>query len=169
MADDIFRFRSVWRVSAPLEIIWNTVGKVTEYPTWWPGISRVDLLAGQELPIMTGTKASYEVHSPLYTLRYQTEVVEFDTGVYILALSQGDLRGTGRWSFEEKEGETQATFDWEVALHPPFLKAVSHLPGAKGVMRFFHNKLMSDGEKGLKQLVEKELNGLHRPNIAVDA
>src|SRR5437016_1352599 len=105
MSDNMFKFQSIWRVPASLHTVWDTVGKVTEYPAWWPGISQVSLLAGHELPIMVGTKAAYRVHSPFYTLNYQTEVVEFDEGVYILANSTGDLEGTGRWSFQEKPGE----------------------------------------------------------------
>ncbi len=156
MADDLFRFRSIWRVPAPLVTVWNTVGKVSEYPRWWPGIARVDVLAGQELPIAVGTQAAYEVHSPLYTLHYQTEVTEFDTGVYILATAQGDLEGTGKWTFKENTNETEAVFDWNVKLNPPFLRALSGLPGAKSVMRFFHDWLMNDGEKGLQQLIRNK-------------
>lgn len=159
MASDIFHFRSTWRVPAPLEVVWNTVGKVTEYPAWWEGIKRVELITGKELPIAVGTKAAYEVHSPLYTLHYQTEVTQFTQGVYILATSTGDLQGTGKWTFTHNHEQTQAVFDWDVALQPPLLRAVSGLPGAKSIMRYFHDRLMSDGEKGLQALIETKLKG----------
>ncbi len=168
MAEKIFRFRSVWRVPAPLEIIWNDVGQVTKYPTWWPGIKRVDLLSGQELPIMVGTKAAYEVRSPLYTLRYQTEVIEFETGKYILATAEGDLKGTGRWSFQEKSDQTEATFDWEVAVTPRFLHSISHIPGVAPIMRYFHNQLMDAGEKGLQDLISKSYIHSTEPIITAD-
>lgn len=150
-----FLFRSVWHVPAPLVDIWNRVGRVTEYPTWWPGIKRVDLLKGRELPITVGTQAKYEVTSPLYQLEYQTEVVEFETGKLIVATAVGDLVGTGTWMFQEKKGETQATFDWQVHVSPVFLRAASYLPPVRHVMRFFHNQLMDAGERGLRALYDK--------------
>lgn len=147
-----FLFRSVWHVPAPLVDIWNRVGRVTEYPTWWPGIKRVELLKGHELPIMVGTQARYEVVSPLYNLQYQTEVVQFDTGKLIVAKAVGDLEGTGTWKFLEEHGGTQATFDWNVHVSPPLLRAASYLPPVRYVMRFFHNQLMDAGERGLRSL-----------------
>lgn len=154
-----FLFRSVWLVPAPLVDIWNKVGRVTEYPMWWPGIMRVDLLKGQELPIAVGTQAKYEVASPLYRLEYQTEVIKFDTGKLIVAKAEGDLVGTGTWTFKEDNGGTQATFDWNVHVSPPLLRAASYLPPVRGVMRFFHNQLMDAGEQGLRGLYEKKAHG----------
>ena len=155
MNDDLFHFRSVWRVHAPLVTVWNTVGKLTDYPQWWPGIARVTLLTGHELPIAIGTKAAYEVRSPLYTLHYQTEIVSFQTGASIAVAAQGDLEGTGAWTFSQQPGMTEATFDWNVRLRPPFLRTVSHVPGAKSIMRFFHDRLMAKGEEGLQRILRE--------------
>lgn len=155
MKDEIFRFETRWSVPHPLIHVWNQVGLVSKYPTWWKGIERVDLLQGPELPISVGSKAAYTVASPLYTLHYQTETIEFDMGKYILARATGDLDGTGKWIFEHNDHTTHATFIWEVALTPPFLHAVSHLPGARSIMEFFHDRLMAQGEQGLRELLAK--------------
>lgn len=156
MSANIFRFETTWSVPYPLVQVWNTVGRVSQYPTWWPGISRVDVLQGQELPIAVGTIAAYTVHSPLYTITYKTETMQFDTGKFILARATGDLDGTGKWVFDHNDHTTKATFMWEVALTPPFLHAVSHLPGMRGVMEFFHDRLMNQGEKGLRALLAQK-------------
>lgn len=124
-----------------------------EYPLWWPGVKEVELLTASDLPISLGAKTAYVISSPLYTLHYQTEVKEFQTGKYILAHSKGDLIGTGKWTFQQQPKQTQAIFDWEVALTPLLLRAASHVPGAKSMMGYFHKRLMANGEIGLKNLV----------------
>lgn len=151
-----FRFRSVWRVPGELVDIWNTVGKVSEYPTWWPGIVSVDVLKGPELPISVGTHARYTVQSPFYSLHYETLVQEFDTGKFIVATADGDLTGTGTWTFRTLPDVTEAVFDWHVKVGPPVLRVLSHVAPVRAVMKYFHNQLMDAGEKGLKQLIQQE-------------
>jgi ribosome-associated toxin RatA of RatAB toxin-antitoxin module len=157
-----FAFKSVWRIPAELVEIWNTVGKVSDYPMWWPGIEKVTVLKGPELPISIGTVARYTVASPFYRLHYQTEVKEFETGKYILAHAEGDLAGTGKWTFTRSPQETVATFDWNVRVAPPLLRVLSHVAPARAVMHYFHNQLMDAGERGLQALhqetVKKKLS-----------
>ena len=128
--------------------------KSTEYPTWWPGVARVEVLTGQPLPITRGTKMVYEVQSPLYTLQYQTELVAYKEHDYILAHATGDLVGTGRWTFSHEGVVTLAVFEWQVSLTPPFLRIVAFIPGVPSIMRFFHNRLMNHGEQGLQELLK---------------
>lgn len=148
-----FRFRSVWRVPGELVDIWNTVGKVSEYPTWWPGIKKVDVLKGPELPISIGTHARYTVESPFYSLSYETLVQEFDTGKFIVASAHGDLTGTGIWTFRSLPDGTEAVFDWHVKVGPPVLRLLSHVAPVRAVMKYFHNQLMDAGEVGLRRLI----------------
>lgn len=160
-----FAFRSEWHVPTSLIKVWDTVGKVTEYPIWWPGIRTVELLKGPELPVTVGTRARYIVSSPLYSLQYETEVEEFVTGKFILARSHGDLVGTGKWTFQEASGETRATFDWNVQVDPVFLRVLSHIGPARAVMHYFHNRLMDAGEKGLRQLIS---SSVRQPTYSTD-
>lgn len=149
----IFRFKSIWNIEADLITIWNHIAEVKKYPLWWPGVEAVELLTVSDLPISLGAKTAYVIASPLYMLHYQTEVKEFETGKYILAHAEGDLVGTGRWTFQQQPKQTQATFDWEVALTPLLLRTASYVPGAKSIMGYFHKRLMANGETGLKKLV----------------
>lgn len=146
----LFKFRTVWRISAPLPLVWSHIEHALLYPQWWPGIEHVTLLPESSRALMHSMDASYAVRSPLYTLHYQIVVIELEKDRYILARASGDLEGHGRWTFAEKDGYTEAALDWEVRLTPPFLQAVSHLPGVKSIMRYFHTRLMKDGEKGLQ-------------------
>lgn len=148
-----FSFRSVWTVPVSLIVVWDSIGRVTEYPQWWKGIAHVELLKGPELPVTVGSRAKYIVKSPLYSLQYETEVVEYDLGKYILAKSTGDLEGTGKWIFSESDKGTEAIFEWNVSVTNPKLQFVSRLPFVRIMMGVFHNQIMSQGQAGLRQLL----------------
>lgn len=153
MPDKVFRFRTAWRIAAPLPIVWDTIVKSIQYPTWWPGVARVEVLAGQPWPMTVGTKMGYEVQSPLYTLHYQTELMEYAEHKFIFAHATGDLVGTGKWTFGHEASITEAVFEWQVSLTPPFLRAVAVVPGVPLIMSFFHTRLMNHGEQGLRTLL----------------
>jgi len=157
MSPYYFEFHSVWHIPADLITVWNHIGGVSSMPTWWPSIKEVRVLRGPELPVTIGTKAQYVVHAPLYALTYETEVIEVETGKRILARSQGDLSGTGCWTFKEGAGDIQVAFEWRVEITPPWLKVASRLPLARPIMRYFHNRVMQQGEAGLKQLIAQEV------------
>ena len=152
----LFKFRTIWRLPAPLPVVWDAIKDVRDYPHWWPGISQVEVSGNGPLSITVGMKTHYVVKSPLYTLQYQTELIEFKQDKYIFAKSTGDLVGTGTWTFIESPHSTEAIFDWHVTVTPPFLRFVSHIPGVKSIMRFFHNRFMSQGEAALKKLIEQK-------------
>lgn len=154
--EHVFHFVTRWELPHPLELVWNSVGLVTKYPTWWPGVQKADLLAGTELPVSVGTKVHFVIASPLYTLDYTTTTVDFKMGEYIEVAAAGDLHGTGRWDFQHNPSATIATFTWDVALTPFFLREVSHIPFVRPLMGFFHSRLMGHGERALQALLMQE-------------
>lgn len=155
MKDYIFSFTTTWHIPHDLETVWNRIAMVSEYPMWWPGMKRVEVLQERDLPVAVGNAFRFLVSSPLYQLSYTTTVTEYIAGKTIIAHSEGDLKGTGTWTFLSLPGETQATFVWEVSLTPYFLRLVSYIPFVRIIMRYFHNQLMRSGEHGLRQLLSK--------------
>jgi hypothetical protein len=158
MHTHLFRFVTRWELPHDLTTVWNSVGLVTQYPQWWPGVRKADLLAGTELPVSVGTKVHFVIASPLYTLDYTTTTVDFVTGEYIAVKAEGDLHGTGKWVFEHTPDETIAIFTWEVSLTPLLLREVSHIPFARSVMGFFHGRLMARGEKALRLRLMRQIS-----------
>ncbi len=153
MKSHLFSFETTWHVPHDLETVWNCIGMVAHYPTWWPGMKEVEVLHGNELPIAVGNAFHFIVASPLYQLSYTTTVTDYRIGSSIVVRADGDLVGRGVWTFEEKLEETVATFVWEVELTPSLLHTVSLFPPIRVIMRFFHARLMRAGERGLVKLL----------------
>ena len=42
MADYVFVTR--WRFEAPIETVWESICRAEEWPRWWRGVERVDVL-----------------------------------------------------------------------------------------------------------------------------
>ena len=151
----LFSFTTTWNIPRDLKTVWDHIGMVAHYPQWWPGMKRVEMLHGHELPVDIGNAFRFTVASPLYQLQYTTTVTEYELGKKIVAKSEGDLVGTGTWIFAERDGNTEAIFLWEVALTPTLLRIAGNFPPVRPVMRFFHNRLMRAGERGLIALLSK--------------
>lgn len=160
MSAHFFRFRSVWEVPTSLQMAWQKIVRVTEYPTWWPGVEKVTVVADGHGPLTVGFTVAYTIRSPLYTLHYQTELTEFKTGEYILARVTGDLVGQGKWTFFEEATSTRAQFEWNVAVTPFLLKLAAWWPPGRLAMWYFHNRLMKHGERGLKALLADHIAAL---------
>lgn len=153
MKGHLFSFETIWHVPHDLKTVWNSIGMVAHYPTWWPGMKEVEILRGHELPVAVGNTFRFTVASVLYDLSYTTEVTDYEVGKRIVAKAEGDLVGIGTWTFKESDNETEARFLWEVELTPPVLRVASRVPVVPPVMRFFHDRLMRAGEKGLQELL----------------
>lgn len=153
MNSHLFLFKTTWSFPCDLKTVWDSIAMVAHYPLWWPGIIQVEILKGQELPVAVGSSFRFFVVSPLYRLSYTTTVTDYAMGRSIIARVEGDLVGRGVWTFEEVLGETKATFIWEVELTPFLLRVASRIPAIRSVMRFFHNRLMDAGERGLRELL----------------
>lgn len=156
MPAPLFEFTTNWKFPHDLDTIWNYVSQIPKYPQWWPGIVHAKLIQGNEGEIAIANQFQFTVASPLYTLHYQTETRDYEPGKYIAIAATGDLSGTGRWEFRHLPKETHATFTWHVSITPPLLRTVSYIPPIRPIMRFFHNRLMSAGEKGLGLLLKRQ-------------
>ncbi|MCE9643099.1 MAG: SRPBCC family protein [Candidatus Andersenbacteria bacterium] len=151
----LFSFKTVWNIPHDVKTVWDHVGMVAHYPQWWPGMKQVEMLHGHELPVDVGNAFRFTVASPLYQLRYTTTVTACDPGKKIVARSEGDLKGVGTWTFVDRGRNTEVTFLWEVSLTPLLLRLAGNFPPVRPVMRFFHNRLMRGGERGLIALLSK--------------
>lgn len=153
-----FRFRSVWTIQGDLVAIWNAIGAVDTWPTWWRSVTDARVLRGPALPVAIGTIAEYRVQSPLgYALQFRSEVIGFELGQWIETTILGNLSGRGRWDFAHTAGVTSANLAWDVAVTRPVLARLAALGMVRRGMSWAHDRVMEDGERGLRTLVQKSL------------
>lgn len=150
----LFHFRSRWEIPADLVRIWNAIGSVDRWPAWWKSIEAVDVVRGPTLPVTIGAIATYRIASPLqYRLSFRSEVTAFDLGKWLETSIAGNLSGKGRWDFAHANGITTAALAWDVALTRPVLVSLAGVPPVRRAMSWAHDRVMEDGERGLRSLV----------------
>ena len=83
-----------------------------------------------------------------YTLRWQFRVTESNYPYGSTLQATGDFNGRGIWTFVEKDGWTDITYDWRITADKPLLKYASFL--MKPLFSANHHWAMAKGEVSLK-------------------
>jgi hypothetical protein len=82
-------------------------------------------------------------------MSFEAEFVRVDPLVAVEARVQGRVEGAGPWSLSDIAGGTLVRFDWRVTPQVGWMRAVA--PLARGVFKWNHRALMSEGAEALAQ------------------
>src|SRR5690606_17528487 len=109
-----YHFISHWQVSAPLQQVWDAIYLSEQWPEWWKGVVSVkEIKAGDSLGI--GSIRTYRMRSPmLYTLSFNLQLTDREELKLLKGNATGELKGTGAWHFEHKNGITDVKCIWNV-------------------------------------------------------
>jgi hypothetical protein len=143
-----YEFLTVWRVAGTPREVMDILGDAGTLPRWWPSVYLrvVPLDPGNA----DGTGKAFSLHSKgwlPYTLRWRFTVTEPITERGFAIAASGDLRGTGRWTFEQDGPETVVTYDWRVSASKPLLRRLSWL--LKPAFAVNHHWAMARGQESL--------------------
>jgi hypothetical protein len=143
-----YEFLTVWRVAGTPREVMDILGDAGTLPRWWPSayLRVVPLDPGNA----DGTGKAFSLHSKgwlPYTLRWRLTVTEPITERGFALAASGDLRGTGRWTFEQDGPETVVTYDWRVSTSKPLLRRLGWL--LKPAFAANHHWAMARGQESL--------------------
>ena len=143
-----YEFRTVWRVAGTRREVMDILGDAGTLARWWPAVylSVTPLDPGN--PDSTGM--SFLLHTKgwlPYTLTWRLTVTEPVTENGLALSADGDLNGTGRWTFEQDGPETVITYDWRVSVGKPLLRRLSWL--LKPAFSANHRWAMARGQEAL--------------------
>jgi hypothetical protein len=142
-----YEFVTVWRVSAPIETVWNEIDRSELWPTWWKGVESVVVIANGDADGI-GTVRRYTWKSKLpYKLTFESRVVRRKPPFALEAVATGELEGTGLWRLSRETSSTVARYDWRVRTTQPWMRLMA--PFARPMFRWNHNVIMSWGAEGL--------------------
>ena len=123
-----YEFLTVWRVAGTREEVVDVLGNAATLKQWWPSVYlKVTPVAQGNAD---GVGASFDLHTKgwlPYTLRWRLTVTEPVTLHGFALKAEGDLNGTGRWTFETDGPEVVITYDWRVSAAKPLLRRLSWL------------------------------------------
>ena len=149
---EVYHLTTRWFFNAPVEQVWQEL--VVNDQQWVQAVSSGDK------PIGVGTRVVNEVKGELpYTLRFTTEITQFEPPFICEATSTGDLVGTGKWVLESREGGTAATFYWDVGMSNPLLNLLSKIPVARDAMVQNHDEVMEGDYRAIRAKLEGSVAG----------
>jgi len=146
---NLYRFRSQWRLDAAPATVFGILATVETYPSWWPEIRSVEVIAPDSTRITARSLLPYD-------LAFVTRQSRRDVDALVLeATMTGDLEGISRWTLRAEGTATSAVFEEEVITRKSLLRRLA--PVARPAFRANHTLMMRHGQEGLRTYVAGHL------------
>ena len=146
-----YTFITHWRIPAPVDRVWRELMAPDEWPTWWRGVERVELLRpGLNGDIGAIRRYTWKSRLP-YRLTFDMETTRIEPQRVIEGRASGELAGTGRWELTPQENSTRVRYDWSVQTTKAWMRVLS--PIARPIFAWNHDIVMAWGLEGLVRRV----------------
>lgn len=159
-----YEFVTVWRVPGTREEVVTVLGDAAALKRWWPSVYLTVTPIAPGGP--DGVGATFDLHTKgwlPYTLKWRLTVSEPVTLDGFALTAEGDLNGTGRWTFETDGPEVVITYDWRVSASKPLLRRLSWL--LKPAFSANHHWAMARGEESLKLELRRRRSSAGSTNV----
>lgn len=139
---------SRWRLETSAERLWQVLARPTQWPAWWPGLLRVDELAGGDGEGIGARHAFVWCSGLGYRLQLVMRTTRVARARELEATASGDLQGIGLWLIEaDGPHAVRLTYRWDVELRRPWMRLLA--PLLRGVFARRHFALMASGAVGM--------------------
>lgn len=150
-----YRFESVWKLSAPIDRVFDLLSQPQGFARWWPAVRSSVLVDGED-PAGSGARAQFTVRSPFhYSMSFATTAVDVDRPRRIHNLVRGDLVGTGTYELKEEADGTLVRLAWRVSTTKPWMNRLA--PIARPLFVWAHRRVMEGGAKAMAIALGSEL------------
>jgi uncharacterized protein YndB with AHSA1/START domain len=149
-------FVDEWDVDAPRDAVFQAVADASTYPQWWKPVYRSVVTRG-ELGVGQTSDHYFKGKLP-YTLRLHARLTEYEPPTRFAVEVDGDLRGSGVWTFTERDGQTHVRWDWIVFADRPLLRVLT--PVLRPLFRSNHNWAVARAREGLEPYAKASAAGL---------
>jgi uncharacterized protein YndB with AHSA1/START domain len=148
-----YSFSTVWQFKAPLDAVWNLVYRSEEWPAWWRGVERVEVLEEGGAHHVGGVRRfTWKSRLP-YRLSFDMRTVRVEPLSLIEGEAFGELTGRGLWTFSSSAGVTGVRYDWSVETTKPWMNLLA--PLARPLFKWNHDVVMAWGAEGLAKRLEE--------------
>ena len=149
-----FVFRSVWRLSAPPEAVYEVLERAGEYPRWWPQV--------REVRALEESSGSARIRSVLpLDLRITGRAARRDPAAGVLEMEiTGDMEGWAHWTVTgDGAGGGRgavAVDEQRVVVRRALLRRLAW--PARPLFRANHAAMMRAGRRGLERWLARGLD-----------
>lgn len=113
-----YRFVTLWSIEAPLETVCETISRSLTWPQWWRSVESVaEIAPGDAEGFGRVLRFTWRGRLP-YRLTFDVRIVEIKPLVAVAGVANGDVEGTGRWSFSVQGNITHVRYEWHVRTTP---------------------------------------------------
>lgn len=148
-----YSFNNLWRINAPLELIWNEAINYKKWPLWCDGLEKIEPL-DQFCHLQKGNniRSIWKGFLP-YTITFDAVVQDFIKYSFLSFNVTGDLYGEGVCYFESFPDATTIRLVWNVAPTKFWMKMGSLV--ARPVFIENHNHILEQAITGFTQIISK--------------
>jgi hypothetical protein len=142
-------FVDLWHFKAPIEAVWTEIADPLDWPSWWPGMERVEQIAAGDEQLI-GAIHRHTVKGALpYRIRFDLRTTSVQAHRRMEGEVSGDLLGRGCWtlSTDEDGTTTQVRCDWTVEPAGGWMSALA--PILRPLYGWNHHVVMRRGQRGL--------------------
>jgi hypothetical protein len=144
-----YHFLTHWTLPAPVEMVWQELIHVPDWPKWWPGWRRA-VLQTPGGRIAVGATLVHEVRGFLpYSLRFVTDIVSLAAPTCVALRAHGGLIGGGSFRLAHDAHGTHVTFRWDVAAGNGLLDQLGRVTFCRRLFERNHACVMRLGHLGL--------------------
>ena len=152
-----YRFLTTWLLDAPVEPVWDAIYDTDAWPSWWPGVRRVEELVTRGVDGVGGV-SRFTFRSVLpYDLVFEMRSVRVERPRLLEGVASGELAGVGCWRFFEQDGVTAVIYEWNVETTARWMNVLAPLGGP--AFEWNHDRIMRAGGAGLAKLLGARLLG----------
>ena len=137
-----YSFRSSWRVAVDPGVVFDVLGDLGEYPSWWPEVKQVSRVGERRVATRVRSFLPYYLDFDMEETRR-----DGDSGVLEVRLT-GDLEGFARWTVAPDGAGSRLLFEEEVHTNRKLLNRLA--PLARSAFSWNHSFMMRHGEAGLR-------------------
>ena len=150
-----YRLVTIWRIEAPLSEVYAAIESSLSWPEWWPGARKVEQTAAGDAKGIDNVR-DYCWHGEFpYLLRFSMRATRIERLVAIEGSAQGDLEGTGCWSFSRQGRVSVVRYEWHVRSTLVWMNLIA--PIARPMFVRNHMQVMAQGGEGLARLLGARL------------
>jgi Polyketide cyclase / dehydrase and lipid transport len=145
-----FHIVTRWQVPAPAKRVAELLTEAERFPDWWGAVYLGIEVLDPGGPGQVGRRI--KVHSKgwlPYHIHWTGTLTESEFPHRWRIRAEGDLVGEGEWRLTERDGITEAVYDWRITADRPLFRLLSPLLGP--VFAWNHRWAMAKGLEGLKR------------------
>lgn len=151
-----YHFLTEWRVTGPVELVYDILVQRDQYPQWWSDVFLEAVSEGSKQAGEVGDLVRLHTKGRLpYTLRWTAETVATERPHRIEIRAHGDFEGRGIWTLRQDGADTAAVYDWALRAEKPLIRALSFL--LKPLFSWNHRWAMARGHIGLQAEIDRRL------------